>query len=86
MKNISLNSSLEGSKETGLFISIFVFFISFQISLYKFNISIFSHIFHSFSKNCIIHHLKKIAFKAIFCFLRLDQYSYQYMVLANHCD
>ena len=37
-------------------------------SCYNHNISVFSDIFHYFSKNCVIHQLKKIFFKIIFCF------------------
>ena len=35
---------------------------------YKFDISMFSHIFHSFSKNCIIYSLEKIFFEIFFGF------------------
>ena len=43
----------------------------------------FSHVFHSFSKSCIIHELKKI-FKNNFLVVFLDMYLYQYMILAKH--
>ena len=43
------------------------------------NVPMLSHLFHSFSKNCIIHQLKKFFFKIIFC-----SFSNQYMILAKH--
>ena len=36
-------------------------------SCYKFDISMFSHILHTFYKNCFIHLLQKIFFEIIFC-------------------
>ena len=44
--------------------------ITFLFGIWEsdFNISIFSHIFQSFSKNCIIHQPKRTFFKFIVCF------------------
>ena len=41
---------------------------SFLLRLLQADISMFSHIFHSFSKNYIIHQLEKFFFKVIFFF------------------
>ena len=38
---------------------------------FKRDISMFSHIFHDFSKNCIIYQLEKIFFEIIFCIFYL---------------
>ena len=40
--------------------------VSSLFSCYKFNVSMLSHIFHDFTKDWVIHELKKIFFKAFF--------------------
>ena len=45
--------------------------------------SMFSHIFHSFTKNCIIHELKSVFQNHILLFL-IDQYSHEHLILAKH--
>ena len=56
--------------------------VSSSFCCQKLNISIFSQIFHIFSKNCIVHQIKKAFHKIIFSFF-LAWYSYQYMSLAK---
>ena len=53
--------------------------VSSSFCCYKFYISMFFHIFHSFSKNCVIHKLKRSFSKLFFAF-------FQDMILAKHFD
>ena len=52
----------------------------------KFYISMFSHIFDSFFKNCITHQLKKSFSRLFFLLYFLDLCLNQYIVLAKHFD
>ena len=52
----------------------------------KFSISMVFHIFHIFSKNCIIHQLKKIFFKISFLLFFLGLCASQYTILVNHYE
>ena len=47
----------------------FIWLINFQKKNLLYDISVFSHMFHGFFKNCIIHQLIKIFFKIFFFLL-----------------